>query len=1727
MSQAERVESNLEALRLLALLGDGPASPAEQEALARYTSWGALPKIFDENITEGLWADQRAELKALLSEEGYAAARRTTINAHYTDRRIGENMWRLVTAAQGEDLDGARVLEPGCGTGNMFQVAPEGLDMVGVELDPTSAAIAQKLLPSAQIRAESFADTSLADLGGPVDVVIGNVPFADVVLHDREHNRAGHTMHNHFIIKSLDMLRPGGTAVLLTSRWTMDAADPSHREDMHHRADLVGAFRLPNSAHTLSAGTDAGTDLLVFTKRPSDAPVPPTPAWVHLDQSADRERPSVSPLFDPEREQPVMNNAAVLGSMRIRKGRFGPEWTVEHRGVDWVAQSLFPVSMMALYEPSFASPIPYRDVADRRSSSAEPAGAEAVEVVAQQQSSRASVSAVAPSDQVRFVGELAVTRDGQDVPVFWQATAERTWEPAEMPKRFSAAAKEELAHLIALKHHHRTVLDLESASSEDTEELSAARAVLADAVEHHHQQWGPINRATVTFRTKNVPMLDELGQEMRDSRGRVRTTKVPDLDADGEQKVTRREPPAMKRFRDDPSSVYVAALEIFNDAEQTARPASICYKRVLSPREPVQKVTSPEDAIAVCMDQHGRLDAEVIGSLLSIDVDQVPDRLGDLAFTDPQTDALVPAGEYLSGNVRAKLRAARKAAADDPVWQRNVAALEPVIPADLGPGEIHPALGAVWIPAQDVQAFAQEMFHDQTQVSVSPVTGRWSVSGGDPWRTWATEQWGTEQAPGHDLLRCALNSTPVKVWVETEPNEPPVLDVPASEAARDKLEELQQRFAEWVWEDPDRAQRLTRVYNDTFNAVVPRREFALGEMQFPGLSSQFAPRPHQSNAVARVIATGGGGVFHPVGFGKTAVMVMATMEQKRLGLVNKPAIVVPNHMLEQFSREFLQMYPHARVLAASSDDLTAEKRRAFVARASTEEWDAIIMTRGAFTKMPVSPATMGAYLGQELEPLREWLTSHKDDADPKTVKQAEKAILKAEEKIKKRLDKATDPGISFEETGIDYLCIDEIHDYKNLMTPSSIQGASIAGSARATDLHQKAWYLRQQHGDRAILGATATPIANSVTEMHTMTRLLNPKVLADTDCEVFDKWARTFGRTITKVELSPAGTLRENTRFAAFQNVPELMVMWAEVGDSLDAETKESLPRPDLQVNAEGERRPQLVTVEASQAQQEFMEELKDRAEQVASRAVQPDEDNMLLISTHGRMAALDLRLIPDGPEPSGEPGKIDAVADKVATIHQDYADQVYLDIDGADHPTPGALQLVFCDMGTPSRSGGDAAERFVVYDELRAALIERGVPRNQIAFMQDAGNDTEKARLFERARTGDVQVLIGSTATMGQGTNVQNRCIALHHVDFTWKPSEMEQREGRIRRQGNQNNQVQIYSYATTHSFDAYMNQTLRRKAGFIEQITSGDIHAREIEDISSETLESFDDIQVALADDPQVAEYTELTVEVGRMRRHRAAHDRAQANLSSQIAQLERSVERLGEQIPQMQHVAGQIVPTTGDRFAVTIRHEDEARTFTDRVAAAEHLHTMIQHVRPFELRSMSLELGGVTWTMGAVLTSSNNGRVSDPMSGNYDLVLEAPRPVGRVTFTPPQMRADPGPSWMTRLETALTKAPDRLAAATALLEERRTELTSAQSRVGAEWPHAAEFEAKSARLTELDRLIKEESTSDKRKDDGPVQVDAAAFPALDSTTSTMTTDTARSPSTSQTTRSSSRTR
>jgi N12 class adenine-specific DNA methylase len=1493
-------------------------------------------------------------------------------------------MWR---AAERLGFAGGTVLEPGCGSGNFLGFAPDGVRLVGVELDPTTAAIARHLYGSrATIHTAAFEQAPLAE--DTFDLVIGNVPFAKVTPHDPRHNRGRHSLHNYFLLKSLALTRPGGLVLALTSRYTLDAQNPAARHALHEHADLVDALRLPARAFAASSGTDVVVDLLVLRRREPGRTHGDT-AWLDTAPAGLDGDPTVQVnrhyLEHPDR---------VLGQLDLERGMYrdGELTVTPTQPLD----DLLPAAIDALTDRALAHDLGLRNTAT--SAAPEPPGA--------------------PEPAGTFD-----TRHGQEGSYVVDPRTGRTarivlGDTVAYEPRFSKDSAE-LVRLIGLRDATRAVLAAQVQGRSDTD-VGDAQSELADRYAAYVRIYGPLNRST--------------------------TARTGRSDPDTGEDILRRLRPRMGGFRDDPDWPLVAALEVFDESTQQAQRAAIFTQRIIDEPRSRNRADTPADAVAICLDETGTITLERAAQLLSLPQEQARAALGTLVYDDPSTTSLVPASTYLAGNIRQKLAAARPAAATDPRYLPNIAALEAAMPRQLQPGEITARPGASWIPASDVEAFCREVLDAHVDVEHLADVGSWTTSlrSGGRHGVALSSEWGTARADAVTLLDAALNQ---RLHTVTDPAEDGrrIRNDPETLAARDKQEALATRFSEWVWEDPSRSGRLADRYNELFCSVA-LATYDGSHLTLPGLTATFHPRQHQVDAVARILTDGRGLLAHAVGAGKTATMVIAAMEQRRLGHVAKPAIVVPNHMLEQFSREWLQLYPLARILVADRDSLAKDRRKEFVARAATGDWDGIVFSQSSFAHLPLSTDTLRDYLGGEIGRARAALNaSH--DGKALSVKKLERRIAQLEETHKRLLAETTkDDGVTFEETGIDYLYVDEAHIYKNRRVDSSIDGVAKPGSQRAQDLDAKLFALRHRHGDRIAAFATATPVANSMIELWVMETYLHPDTLEQVGLRTCDAWAATFGRTHTALELAPDGaSYRMQTRFARFQNVPELLGLYRQIADVRTTEDL-ALPTPGIEGGHAA-----VVIVEPAGDLVDFVTDLAERAERIRNRAVPPDEDNMLKVTGDGRRAALDLRLV-GIPQPEGT-GKLHDAARRIARIHHDTRTWTYADATGQLALRPGALQLVFCDVSTPAAAGWNA------YDELRDLLVARGVARDTIRYMQHATTDQAKAALFQACRDGTVAVLIGSTETMGVGTNVQARAVALHHLDAPWRPADIEQRDGRILRQGNLNAEVQVVRYATEGSFDVYMWQTLERKAAFIGQVTRGDLPDRDVDDIGDHSL-SYAEVKALASGNPLVLERATLQADIARLSRLEHAHHRDQTRLRSAIDRASRTERRATQTATELGAILGTVTDTRGDRFHI----DTPDGPITTRPDAGRHLQSVVTDLvtrPPGERDAVVGTLGGLELhaIVDSTRTSITIGFPAIDTGSDYDAdEWAASDPVAVIR----------------RAETILQRLPSGLERATTTAASARQERERAASRLDSTFEHAPQLRDLRRRLERLDETL-----------------------------------------------------
>jgi N12 class adenine-specific DNA methylase len=1321
----------------------------------------------------------------------------------------------------GLGVTGGKVLEPGCGSGLFIAATPAGLPVswTGVERDPVSARIAGLLHPHARIITAPLERVSLPPAG--FAAACGNVPFADVTPYDPTAPRKLR-LHNYFIWRAVQAVHPGGLVAVVTSRFTLDSEEPGARELLATDADLVGAVRLPSGAFR-EYGTDVVADILVLRRRTSPRPEKEAPpVWLAAKRQP-RLRTSVNDYFLGHPEQ-------VLGRMTPAGG--ASHGHVLDVAFDGDRGSGLEAAVTGAVERIVAAGVQHgHTYTPRRDPTAI-----GDDVVLVDKAGRKDGSFHLVNDVVHQVngGRLVRVR----------------------------RAGAELRALIQLRDAIVALLDAEADPDAPDRVLAPLRATLNRRYDRYVATFGPLNRCTLV---QGPPDED---------------TGLP---------TWSRRRPSMGGFRDDPDYVTVLALELYDDDTRTATKAPIFHQRVNRRPQRPQRARDAADAVALCLDERGHLDLATIARLLAISPGQVPAALGDLAYLDPAERRWVPADEYLSGDVREKLDVARDAAAREPDrYAGNVAGLQAVQPGDLGPEQIRVKLGAPWVEARDIQAFLTETVGGQVQVRHEPLTATWEVTV-DTWTASsgaATAQWGTGRINAYELVQLACNGGAPVLYDEVQgPDGKPhsVRNLSETMLAEAKLQALNERFAAWLWEDPERTDRLVAVYNRRYNAVVVRR-FDGSHLTFPGMAEWFTPYSAQRDIVYRIAATPAALCGFAVGGGKTAAMFMSAVTLRRLGLAAKPMIVCPNHLLEQTAQEGKRLFPGAKILMAGSEDVDKEHRKRFAARCAVGDWDAVVITQSAFTALRVHPDTEAAWLATQIELYRQaaMALAGVEEWSSRTVKRIAKAADRLEARQRERLDHRTDDGVSFEQLGVDYLLVDEAHYFKRLGFPTRMEGFSAEGSKRATDLALKLWWLRRRNpGGRCGAFFTGTPVSNSLAELYVLLTYLMPDRLARLRIDSFDAFAGMFIEFRTQIEVDVSGTsFRLHRRPARFANLPELRMLLGEVADIRARQTL-GLATPDAEFTT--------VVVRAPAELQAFVATLAARADKIRAGGVDRSTDNMLAICNDGRAAALDLALV--GIQTS-DPGKVAAVVEEVAGIWRQTADNRYPGRDGDPSPIPGALQVVFCDLGTPNRKKGTQ-----VYGKIRRGLIAAGIPAERIRWVHAAKTDAAKAALFADCRAGRVSVLLGSTDKLGVGTNIQDRCVALHDVDAPYRPADLEQRHGRAVRPGNHNHRVRVNRYVSQGSFDSYMWQLLERKAAFIAQILTGELTAREVEDIDATAL-SYAEVKALATGQPLLLEAASVAAEIARLRTLAAGHTRAQRRLHDDINTLLGQASTLEEQ-------------------------------------------------------------------------------------------------------------------------------------------------------------------------------------------------------------------------------------
>jgi N12 class adenine-specific DNA methylase len=1418
----EKARSNIEAIRVLKRVEqEGRAATDDEKALfVRYSGWGALPNVFHPYPTRE-WEQLAREVRGVLTDEEYEAARASTPNAHFTSPAVIRAMWKALERLGLES--GARILEPSMGVGHFFGFMPEaflpGSQRTGVELDLITARIARQLYPDAKIFASGFEETTLPD--NFFDAVVGNIPFGDYAVYDPAYRNSPvtRTIHDYFLAKSLDKMRVGGVMALVTSRYTMDKQDSTVRRYLAARADLIGAIRLPNTAFKANAGTEVTTDILFLQKR-----APGT-------QSGAETWPDLAEIQTPEGPAAINEYFArhpemMLGEMRLQGSLYlGREPTLVGEMSAARLEEIVGSLPQGIYQRQTA-------FAERERGPPDGAAIDAT-----------SNTAVKDGAYAVRDGKLVI-RHGS---VFEQA-------------KVGAPLAWRIRGMLAVRDAVRLVFQtqLENAPEENIVE---ARRLLNDIYDGFVRRYAPLS-----------------------SRENVRA------------------------FAGDPDQALLLSLENYDAATKRATKTAIFERRTLERYAPVEHVETAAEALAVSLNETGEVHWPCMERVTGRSARQLQKELGSLVYRNPEGGAWETADRYLSGDVRAKLRAAEAAAVLDPSCTRNVEALTAVQPVDLQPGEIEARLGSSWIPANDIRDFIAEhlgMFAGSVRIGHAPEIATWTVEVDfrEQGSVSNTTTHGTARFRATELIEQALNGRTPTAY-DTLADGTRVINQEQTIAAREKQQQLKDRFRAWIWEDGARAARLARDYNDRFNNLR-LRSFDGSHLRLSGMNREPLRdgdlARHQKDAVWRIVQSGSTLLAHVVGAGKTWTMVAAAMEMRRLGLAKKPMFVVPNHLVEQWGAEFLKLYPQARLFIAGKEHFSTGNRQRAMARIASGTYDAVIVSHRSFEFLPVSDKLFKRFIDEQVDELEAAILEARAEGgdNRRIVKELEKAKKRFVAKLKERADRERkDNTLTFEELGVDQLFVDEADLYKNLFYSTKmnrIAGLPNSESNRAFDMFMKTRYVREISGGRGVVFATGTPISNTMAEMYTMQRYLAPALLKERGVAHFDAWAADFAEAVTALELAPDGAgYRMHTRFAKFINLPELLSMFRTFADVQTADML-NLPRPAITSG-----KPQTVAAPASEPLKEYIKTLTKRAERLRTARVDPSVDNMLKITGDGRKAALDMRLVDPADAPQGD-AKVSLAIGRIRDIWQETA-------------AARSTQLVFCDLSTP-----DAA-RFNVYDELRENLVERGVPPDEIAFIHDAESDAQKKLLFDAVNAGRVRILIGSTEKMGAGTNVQRRLAALHHLDAPWRPRDIEQREGRILRQGNLNAQVRIFRYVTEGSFDAYMWQTLETKARFIEQVMNGRTSVRLAEDLDGGAL-TYAEIKAIASGNPAVMEKVKVDTEVRTLDQLRSAHLNQQHTIRMKVHSLPAEIRDIKQHAEKLMADVARRDAHAGEEFHMTV--------------------------------------------------------------------------------------------------------------------------------------------------------------------------------------------------------------
>jgi N12 class adenine-specific DNA methylase len=1419
----EKARDNIAAIRTLRLVEDEgrEARELEKPVLARYSGWGALSNVFHP-YPRSDWEETAREIRQLLTPEEYDAARGSTLNAHFTSPMVIQALWQAMERFG--LVPRSRILEPSMGVGHFFGLMPEsllpGCRRTGVELDGITARISRQLYPDATIFAKGFEETHLPD--NFFDAVIGNIPFGNYPVHDPayRHSPVTRTIHDYFLAKSLDKLRPGGVMALITSRYTMDKQDSTMRRYLADRADLVGAIRLPNTAFKANAGTEVTTDILFLQKR-APGSTPSREAGTASSGSAPSRAGGaawrdLARIDTPDGAVSVNEYFArhpemMLGTMRLEG------------------------SMYREREPTLAGELSPEIL--KRAVAVLPAGICAARSAQDRARPPPENTDLADMDTAGVKDGAYAIRDG-----LLAIRRGAVFETAKVPGPVAWRIRGMLAVRDAVRVVFRTQLD-----DAPEERIAEGRRLLNDIYDSFIGRYGPLSS--------------------RDN---------------------------IKAFAGDPDQPLLLSLETYDPETKRARKTAIFERRTLERYKPVTHVDTAAEALAVSLNETGEIHWPRMEEVTGRPARALQRELASLVYCNPEGGLWETADRYLSGDVRRKLAVATAAAGLDPSYRRNIEALNAVQPADLEPGDIEARLGSSWIPPADIRDFVAGLLNTaprNVRVAHAAPIATWTVEieGGEKFSVGNTTTHGSARFRASELVEQALNGR-VPTAYDQQSDGSRTINQQETVAAREKQQQLKDRFREWVWEDGARAARLARDYNDRFNNLR-LRSFEGSHLSLPGMNREYLRdgdlSRHQKDAVWRVVQSGSTLLAHVVGAGKTWTMAAAAMEMRRLGLAKKPMFVVPNHLVEQWGAEFLKLYQQARLFIAGRDHFAAGNRQLAMARIASGSYDAVIVSHRSFEFLPVSDKLFKRFVDEQVQELEAALIEAKADQgdNRRLVKELEKAKKRFVAKLKERADReGKDNALTFEELGVDQIFVDEADLYKNLFYTTKmnrIAGLPNSESNRALDMYMKTRYVREINSGRGVVFATGTPISNTMAEMYTMLRYLAPDLLKERGVAHFDAWAANFAEAVTALELAPDGSgYRMHTRFAKFINMPELLSMFRTFADVQTADML-NLPRP---VVAGG--RPQIAAAPASEPLKAFIKTLTDRAERLRTARIDPSVDNMLKITGDGRKAALDMRLVDAFAEPEPD-AKLGLAVDRIRKVWEETREA-------------RSTQLVFCDLSTPDRSASHPG-RFNVYDEIKTKLIERGVPPADIAFIHDADTDAEKKVLFDSVNAGRVRILIGSTEKMGAGTNVQKRLAALHHLDAPWRPRDIEQREGRILRQGNLNGEVRIFRYVTEGSFDAYMWQTLETKARFIQQVMNGHTSVRSAEDLDGGAL-TYAEIKAIASGNPAVMEKVKTDTEIRKLDQLRAAHLNQQHSIRQQIRSLPSEIRERQERIERL---------------------------------------------------------------------------------------------------------------------------------------------------------------------------------------------------------------------------------